>query len=112
MKDQGRLYLHGDPTEEDPNEYYCHYCDDFVRRGHFDTCDCREIYQRGWWRKRTHEYRYVQYRRELLPRCHRYKDDPNNLFRTGTVKEQKLPKLEKSDRYLPYGYAKKTPEVA
>lgn len=100
-----RHYLHGDPVVGKKDQYYCKRCDMFIPASHFGQCNLSNTILYGSERKMTHEYRYVVERRRwfgtsLKTHCCRGSrvavDDMGNLFRTGTVREQHLPKLEKA----------------
>lgn len=110
-----RHYLHGDPVVGMEGKYYCNRCDSFEVPGHFGgsgpgvsesgCCQPGMTALYGSRYIRTHEHRYVVDRRKwfgtsIKPHAQRGSrvaiDDPGNLFRTGTIKEQHLPKLEKA----------------
>ena len=100
-----RTYLHGDPVVGKDGQYYCKRCDMFIPADHFERCKLSPVVLYGSRRQVTHEYKYLLERRRwfgesLKSHCCRGTlvavDDPGNLFRTGTVREQHLPKLEKA----------------
>lgn len=93
-----RVYLHGDPIDDQPGRFFCDGCDRPVAREHFSTCRLPLVVQRGVQYVETHERRYVVSRRwwlrNFLPGDPRFiKDDPENVFRTGTASEQAVPGL-------------------
>ena len=110
-----RHYLHGDPVVGSNGKYYCKRCDAFELSEHFGgdgpgasasgRCGPGITVLYGSDYRLTHEYRYVQERRRWFgasTKAHARRgsrvavDDPGNLFRTGTVREQHLPKLERA----------------
>lgn len=100
-----RHYIHGDPVEGKPGLYFCLRCDSFEPKEHFVVCDLGDVYLHGAWYEDTHERRYLEHRQKWLghdsgePQTRhgmRIEDDPGNLFRTGTVREQRRPILKVS----------------
>ena len=99
-----RRHLHGDPVESRPGFYYCSRCDFFEPKEHFEACMLRAVHVYKGVYLQTHEHRYVLERRRAFRTSAKPRivigstvmvDDMGNLFRTGTVKEQHLPKLER-----------------
>ena len=88
-----RYYLHGDCRQTD--DYYCQRCDLFGPAAHFDTCALGTVVKRGVRYRETHEWRFVTYRRRAVSARKAF-DDARNLFRTGDVETQKLPRLERA----------------
>lgn len=100
-----RHYLHGDPVEDHPGLYFCFRCDAFEPREHFADCKLGQVVRRGVFYAETHEWRYVMHRRRwFAPAARKRKeasgfrlvDDSGNLFRTASVKDQPIPKLERA----------------
>ncbi len=104
-----RHYLHGDPIEGQPDHYFCYHCDAFEPREHFAACTLGTVVKRGILYIETHEWCYVMHRRKwFTPEIRKAKeasgfrlvDDLGNLFRTGTVKEQAIPRLQRAPGHL------------
>ena len=105
-----RHYLHGDPIEDRPGEYYCKKCDSFEPKDHFKECPLSSVLLYGSLRPMTHEYRYVMERRRWFGESEKSRsdrgslyalDDHGNLFRTNTAKKQHLPKLKPQEQMQP-----------